>query len=383
MRFPVDLTLFENSPHSPSFHSLTRSMNAKGRGLRDYCIPVNPYFPTPAMFAAFRDRLEEALKFYPAQNESIALALSRVLDLDPRTLVLGNGSTELITWINLLLVKESLAIPVPTFSRWTDEPGATGKRVVLFPTFSAANFQVDIGSFVSFVRDQRARVAILCNPNNPTGAFLPKEQVLDLLKRLSNLDLVVVDESFIDFADEDGIPSVAAEATRLRNVIVLKSLGKNFGLHGVRLGYAVSNHRLASTLRDALPYWNVNALGEMLIRELPWHLDEYEKGRRQVVRDRQELWRQLGSIASLRTFPSRANFVYFSIPEPLDGVALRNHLLTEHGCLVRECGNKVGSSSRYFRVAARPAEDREYLIHALRTSLSCLHMQDAADCRAA
>jgi threonine-phosphate decarboxylase len=369
MNFPVDLGLFEGTRHSPSFLGLKKSMGEVEKELHDFCIPVNPYFPTAEMFDGFRSRLERVLKFYPAYNQSIADVLCETLSLDPETVVLGNGSTELITWINRLFIGESLAIPIPTFSRWTDDPLSTGKQVHMFPRLPENDFQLDWREFVAFIRAKGAKAAVLCNPNNPTGAFLPVADVVKLLDALSDLDLVVIDESFVDFVDESGVPSVAAEVVSRPNAIVLKSLGKNFGLHGVRAGYAVAHPKTASKLREALPFWNLNAMAEMLIRDLGANLVPYEKGRRQVVRDRSYLQRALATVEGLKVFPSKANFVYFRVPDRVSGVELRNALLTEHGLLTRECGNKVGSDSQHFRVAARPSLETDLLVRALRTEM--------------
>jgi histidinol-phosphate/aromatic aminotransferase/cobyric acid decarboxylase-like protein len=146
-------------------------------------------------------------------------------------------------------------------------------------------------------------------------------------------------------------------------------LGKNFGLHGVRLGYAVTNPEMAERLRVAMPRWNVNALGELLIHMLADHMDEYEQSRRRVVRDRIRLSEALHEYPQLHIFPSRANFVYARIDKSVDGITLRNHLLTEHGLFVRECGNKIGSDSQHFRIAARPQEEMDLLVRALGSAL--------------
>jgi histidinol-phosphate/aromatic aminotransferase/cobyric acid decarboxylase-like protein len=163
-------------------------------------------------------------------------------------------------------------------------------------------------------------------------------------------------------------------------VIVLKSLGKNFGLHGIRAGYAVAHPQLARRLRQALPPWNVNALAELLIRRLPEHLPDYERGRRKVIQDRIRLQQRLDALPELTVFPSHANFVYASLPPALSAVALRNLLLTEFGILIRDCGNKAGSDDRYVRIAARPAEQVHLLLEALKTALGILgwHVSSAA-----
>lgn len=359
-------SLFESTLHSPSLFSLQAKLG--GTEVRDYCIPVNPYFPTPAMFDGFRSRLETVLKYYPGYNEDIATTLSRTFGYDPETLVMGNGSTELITFIDLLFVR-SLAIPIPTFSRWTETPFGNGKPVQLFRRREEEGFALDVDGFIDFIRRSDANAAVICNPNNPTGAFCATKEVIRMVEALQHLDVIVIDESFADFVDEFEIPSVAKEAVRYPNVIVLKSLGKSFGLHGVRAGFAIANPALAGKLRKAIPYWNLNAVAEMLVRDLGQYMEVYEQGRRQVVRDRQSLEMGLRSVSGLKVFPSRANFVYFRVPDGVSGPELRNRLLEDHGILVRECGNKSGSSSQFFRVAARPQGENRYLLKALKKEL--------------
>ena len=126
--------------------------------------------------------------------------------------------------------------------------------------------------------------------SNEAGAIATT--IAALRQWASDFDVVVIDESFLDFTEEQGVPTVSAEAARRDNVIVLKSLGKNLGLHGIRAGYAVAHPHLAAKLRKALPHWNVNALAEAVILELHAHLAEYE-----AARDRQ---RQLGGGRRVR-----------------------------------------------------------------------------------
>jgi histidinol-phosphate/aromatic aminotransferase/cobyric acid decarboxylase-like protein len=317
------------------------------------------------MFARMRRDLETCLRYYPAPQHEIAGVLAGALGLDRDGLVLGNGSTELIHWIDEILVHDSLAVAIPTFGRWTDDPLARGRRLAVFPLAPDDDFAFDVARFARHVDETRTRVAVVCNPNNPTGTFVPLPQLTWLVDRLATLDLVVIDESFVDFADYDSVPSMAADAQRRQNVLVLKSLGKNFGLHGVRAGYAVTCPALAARLREAIPYWNINSMAELLIRMFDEHRTEYELGRRKVVDDRQALEERLRGVDWLTVYPSRANFVYVRVGGG-EGIALRNELLTEHGVFVKECGAKLGADHQNFRIAARPRRDTERLLAALR-----------------
>jgi histidinol-phosphate/aromatic aminotransferase/cobyric acid decarboxylase-like protein len=354
-----------STAHSPSYFTLNRAGGGPAGEITDFCIPCNPYFPTPAMFDQLGRGLREILTYYPSGADTITAELCQVLGLNPQTVAMGNGSTELITWIDHLLVHESLAVPVPTFGRWTDQPMETGKRVDMLLLPEAHGFRLDPTSFVQFVRTRGSRAAVICNPNNPDGGFLPKQQVIALLDSLQDLDLIVVDESFLEFSDAEQEPSVAAEAVLRTNVIVLRSLGKNFGLHGVRFGYLVSNPSLARKVRAALPKWNLNSFAETVVFMLKEHRQEYAESLQRARRDRQEMTWRLSQLPGLTVYPSQGNFLYVRLPEGVDGTVLRDRLLAEHGVLVRECSNKIGSSSRFLRLVVRPQQDVMRLMSAM------------------
>ncbi|MFI6285110.1 pyridoxal phosphate-dependent aminotransferase [Streptomyces sp. NPDC051018] len=351
-----------STAHSPSYSMLNRAGGGAPGEITDFCIPCNPYFPTPAMFDELSGRLREILTYYPSDTDTVTAELCQALGLNPQTVAMGNGSTELITWIDHLLVDESLAVPVPTFGRWTDQPMETGKRVDMLLLPEAHGFSLDPASFVRFIRSRGSRAAVICNPNNPDGGFLSRQRLVELFDELRDLDLIVVDESFLEFADAEREPSVADEAVLRTNVIVLRSLGKSFGLHGVRFGYLVSNPALAGKVRAALPKWNLNSLAETVVFMLREHRQEYARSLQQARRDRQEMMWRLSQLPGLTVYPSQGNFLYVRLPEGVDGSVLRDRLLAEHGVLVRECGNKVGSSSRFLRLVVRPQEDVVRLI---------------------
>jgi len=370
MNFSVDVNLFERVAHNPSFGALKRSLPNPTQGLVDYCVPVNPYFPTAEMMSSYRSRLEEILKYYPETGEPIAEVLASVFHINPECLIVANGSTEIITWIDHLYVKDSLITPIPTFGRWTDQPLETGKRLITVLRKPEDDFHLDVDDFVQQVYLSKAKAAAICNPNNPTGALSSRKELTRLLDKLSHLDIVVIDESFLAFSRVNDVPSMEREAMERENVIVVKSLGKNCGLHGVRMGYAITNKRLAKHLGGILPKWNINAIAEAVIRDLPLNFEAYEKGRIQVIADRNYLYDRLNEIPQLKVYPSSANFVFFKVPDSVDGKKLRNTLVQSYGYLVRECGNKIGSSSNYFRVAANPPEMTDQLVQALGDLLS-------------
>ncbi|MFS4095702.1 pyridoxal phosphate-dependent aminotransferase, partial [Streptomyces sp. AF1A] len=350
--------------HSPSMAALTRE-GGDGTGPVDFCIPCNPYFPTPAMFDEMAARLREIVTYYPSGADTVTAELCGLLHLPPQCVAMGNGSTELITWIDHLLVRESLAVPVPTFGRWTDQPMETGKRVDMFPLQEANGFALDLGRYAEFIRARGTRAAVICNPNNPDGGYVRKQSVVQFMDAMADLDLIVVDESFLEFADAEAEPSVVEEAMLRPNVVVLRSLGKNFGLHGIRFGYLVANPALAGRVRSMLPKWNLNSFAEHVVFMLKEHSAEYAQSLTQVRRDRLEMASHLSALPGLTVYPSQGNFLFVRLPVGAEGTVVRDRMLTEHRILVRECGNKIGSSSRFLRLVVRPQVDVRRLVSGL------------------
>jgi histidinol-phosphate/aromatic aminotransferase/cobyric acid decarboxylase-like protein len=360
---PVDTSLFRQGNHSPSFFTLSRMSG--GDDLVDFCIPCNPYFPPPEMFDRLSSNLEGILKFYPSDNATITGQLATILGMPPQSIAMANGSTELITWIDHLLITESMATPVPTFGRWTDQSLETGKRVDMFPLVENAGFSLNLEAYVEFIRARRSRVAVISNPNNPDGGYLSRWDVVRMMDALADLDLVVVDESFIDFVDAEEHPSVARDAMLRHNVLVLKSLGKNFGLHGIRFGYVVGNPALVSKIGKRLPKWNLNSMAETVVFMLAEYFDEYRQSLQLLARDRAWMIDQLCRVPGLLVYPSQGNFVLVKLPQEVEGPLLRDHLLQNHGLVIRECGNKLGITNQFCRLVVRPQEDVGLLVQAI------------------
>ncbi|CAM5526541.1 Histidinol-phosphate aminotransferase [Streptomyces tendae] len=175
---------------------------------------------------------------------------------------------------------------------------------------------------------------MVCNPNNPDGGFLHKQALVQFMDAMADRDLVVIDESFLEFADAEAEPSVVQEAMLRPNVVVLRSLGKNFGLHGIRFGYLVANPALAGRVRAMLPKWNLNSFAEHVVFMLRDHGPEYARSLHQVRRDRLEMAAQLSALPGLTVYPSQGNFLFVRLPVGAEGTAVRDRMLTEHRVLV-------------------------------------------------
>lgn len=256
---------------------------------------------------------------------------------------------------------------VPTFSRWTDLPLELNVQLHTILRRRERAFRLEVGEIVGRVREVGARTLVISNPNNPTGAWLTLEEVKSLASQLEDLDAVVVDESFIDFSDIETAAGFAAETP---NLVVVKSMGKSLGWHGVRLGYAAANSERAKSLRERLSFWNVNGLAAYVLKTVTRFKAEYRESFARVAEDRVYMTRGLSEVSALTVYPSKANFLFVELPEGVPGKILRDRLLKHHGLMVRECSNKIGSSEQYLRLAVQGRAAVDVLVPALRVELA-------------
>ncbi len=356
--------LFNIHSHNPSFFAVKESAAYQGE-LLDFCIPVNLHFPPPALVEMIHSNLEEILRYYPDYAEVHQRYLSEMTNLAPETIVPCNGSTEIIT---ALCQKTTgpIVTSVPTFSRWTDLPEQLNVQLHTITRRRENAFRLEVDEIIARVREVNARTLVISNPNNPTGAWLSLEEIKSLAGSLEDLDAVIIDESFIDFSD---LESAATHAADSPNVVVVKSMGKSLGWHGVRLGYAVAEPRRAEEMRARLPFWNINGLAAYVLKTVIGFKREYEVSFSLVAEDREYMQERLATLPGLLIYPSKANFLFVELEDGVSGRALRDQLLHKHGVMVRECSNKIGSSEQYLRLAVQGRKAVNVLVDALRAEL--------------
>ena len=358
-------SLFDVRSHNPSFFAVKESASYKGE-LLDFCIPVNLHFPPPKLVDMIHNNLGEILRYYPDYAEVHQQHIGEMTGLAPETIVPCNGSTEIITAL-CQRASGPIVTSVPTFSRWTDLPDELQVPLCTILRRRENKFRLEVDEIVNRVREVEARTLVISNPNNPTGAWLTLDQVRTLAASLEDLDAVIIDESFIDFSD---LESAAPLAASTPNLVIVKSMGKSLGWHGVRLGYAVAEPGRAQAMRSRLPFWNINGLAAYVLKTVTRFKQEYRASFALVAEDRRYMTERLTTVPGLMIYPSRANFLFIELPDRISGRRLRDRLLKNHGVMVRECSNKIGSTEQYLRLAVQGQAAVDVLVRALRDELT-------------
>src|SRR5215472_14612727 len=208
--------LFYETSHSPSLADLVGYEKAKE--IVDFCFIANPYYPTPAMMRDLQDNLPNLIKSYPSSSPASSQKhLAEVLHVNPDHLIIGNGATELIVLINTTLI-ERIAVPVPTFGEYIEKL-KDQRDAELYALNPDERYELHLPRYLEWVRKRGLKSLLVINPGNPTGQLFTLDEMVEFLREARDMELVIVDESFIDFAG-DPIPSLLQEASRFSNLLL-------------------------------------------------------------------------------------------------------------------------------------------------------------------
>ncbi len=354
--------LFYETSHSPSLADLVGYEEAKE--IIDFCFIANPYYPTPAMFEGLKENFPNLIKSYPSSNPiTCQRNLAEVLQVNPDHLIIGNGATELIVLLNTTLI-ERIAVPIPTFGEYIEKL-KDQRDAELYTLRPEENYQLDLRAYLAWVRQRGLKALLIINPGNPTGQLFSFDEMIEFLEHAKDMELVIVDESFIDFAG-DPIPSLLQVAEQYSNLLLVRSMSKHCGVPGLRLGYCYSgNLFILNRMRQYIPTWNVNTLAQYFLSLLPSTNAAYHESRKRLIGDVRWLYSALRAIAGIEVYPTGANFVLFKIKGGMSAAELQMLLLSGHRMYVRDCSNKVGMDKYHIRVASQGREKDSKLVEAL------------------
>lgn len=331
----------------------------------DFRYLVNPYFPPPRLVRQMSDALPELLKSYPSGQRDQQRAAAPLFDLREQQLVVGNGASELIRGI-AATVSGNVGIVFPTFNEYDE---CFGDRVVPLLTDARRDFAYDVDELVRLAA--QCDNLLLINPDNPTGHCLDRSALLTLAGELEDRNCrLIVDESFSDFSTDGENLSLLDPTVleRFQRLVVIKSLGKSYGVPGARLGVlATSDRELAEDVRSKLPIWNICSFGEYFLQIAGQYQSEYVGACEQLAADRRRMHEQLASIRFLRPLQSEANFICCEVVSQYTATELTRALLRQHQILIKDLSSKRGMQGRSFvRMAVRDQDENHRLVSSLR-----------------
>ncbi len=364
----------KSGTHSPSIETILKKTNYKIDV--DACFLSNPY-ATDLFMEYFnnqvlkKNKIRDYLEFYPPQNKEIAEYISIFENTDSRQIFAGNGAIEIIQAALHRFCGKKIALPIPTFSSYYEYTDGICE-VEYYQLSKTENYILDLKKYSDFIQERKCDSAVLINPNNPNGAYLNKKEIVDFLNKNKHLETIILDESFKHFAYEDSSLKNVEWSELIKefnNVIIIKSLSKDFGVAGLRCGYGIMNKERVNSLLKNGYLWNISGLSFYFFRLLS--SDDFQK-KYQIVRKKYIMntlmfFNEINTIPTIKLYPSKANFALIE-SKKFSSWQLFCKLL-DLGIYVRDCSDKIGLDGNFIRVASRSFEENLKIIEALKKVL--------------
>lgn len=295
----------------------------------------------------------------------ISMLAGKYFGLNSDCICVGNGAAELI---RAFLERKGgkVGVMLPSFEEYINRVGDCNS-VVFIPNNDDFSYSVD--DLFEFFNDKQIDTLILVNPDNPSGNFIKKNDVLRLLKWAFERNItVLVDESFIDFAEGDKNTLLDKDILASnRNLYVIKSISKSYGVPGIRLGVLVSyDVEFITSLKNNMPIWNINSFAEFYMQVFNKYQNDYENACELFKTERNRFFEKLSAIDSLRVIKSQANFFLVELTGKISSKTFSEKLLLDFNILVKDCSAKRGFAGRnYIRIAVRNRSDNDYLLESI------------------
>ena len=335
----------------------------------DYCYLVNPYFPSKRLKDELRSNFDTLLTQYPSGMKVNTLIASKCFGVSEPYIVPGNGAAELIK----ILMEDTTGktgFIRPTFEEYPNRYDQES-QVTFIPQNDEFRYTAD--DLMAFFADKDIQTLMLINPDNPSGNYIPKADVLRLASWCEERGIrLVVDESFVDFSEGYKTNSLLSDTTleAFPHMAVMKSISKSYGVPGLRLGILASaDMDLIALIKKDVSIWNLNSFAEFFMQIYNKHEKDYLIACEKFVRERADFEKQLRTVRFLRVMPSQANFFLCEVLPPYTAKEIVIYMLRQHNILTRDCSLKPGldPNKQYMRIAVRNHEDNTRLVEALKT----------------
>jgi len=333
--------------------------------LMDFCYLVNPFYPPKKMMDEIKANLELLIGNYPSGIEVNSLIAGKYYGLKKEHICPGNGAAELIHSL-MKTISGKIGIIFPTFQEY---PNRLFKHAIVPFYPKNRNYSYTCEQLIDYYENSDIKTLLLINPDNPSGNFIHKDDILRLAAWAKQKGIkLIVDESFVDFADTADSQTLLSEniLQANKNLVVIKSISKSFGVPGLRLGVIGSaDEELIRFIKQDTAIWNINSIAEFYLQICEKYKNEYFAALEKFKFVRKEFIEKLTAIPNLRVIPTQANFVMCEVLGGFLAEELSKTLLYEHNILIKDLSAKEGINGQYIRVAIKTREENNRLTAAL------------------
>lgn len=334
--------------------------------MRDFCYLVNPYFPNERFMNEMKSNFDVLVREYPSGMAVNSLLAGHFFGVRTENICVGNGTAELIKSL-MENISGNIGMVYPTFEEYPHRK----KDVEVIPYYVVdKDFDYSVDDIMSYYEGKDISAIVLVNPDNPSGHFISKKDILRLEDWCrSKGRKLIVDESFIDFVEDDEWHTLLDTEVLLNHpsLIVLKSISKSFGVAGLRLGViATADTDLIAFMKKDVAIWNINSFAEYYLQIIEKYRDDYYEAMEKFKEVRRRYLDKLSKIKGFKVYPSQANYVMCHIENSVTSTELADILLNRYNVLIKNLASKEGlNKGNYVRLSVKSDEENDYIVNAL------------------
>ena len=318
----------------------------------------NPLGPSPLATKAIRKALEKLHRYPDGSGYDLVNKLAGHMDVSPENIVLGNGSDDIIGMLGLVFLQpgDEVILPEPSFLLYGIVVQCTGAVSVYIPLRS---LDIDLGGIRKAITP-KTRMIFLCNPNNPTGTIITKDAFDRFLQDIPQGIIIVVDEAYIEFTRDPECLQSIKYANTDSAIITLRTFSKAYGLAGLRVGYGISNPKIAELLNRVRMPFNTSIPAQAGASAA---LDDEDFLKRTILTVHEGLDFLYNSLSRLhiRYFTTQSNFFLIDVRREADEVVEK---MLRQGVIVRSMTSY--GFSQYIRVSVGTREENIRFVETLK-----------------
>lgn len=362
--------------HSDNFHgsdleTIEKVYNIKKENIISFAANVNPLGISPKLKKTLAERIDAIMSYPDRQYTSLRKQIAAYINADIEDIIVGNGSTELISLFIQIMKPNKALIVGPTYSEYEREISLGGGCSYYYRLEEEKDFRIDIQGLDRELSSDMD-LLVICNPNNPTSSAITRAEmrkILDICKKKGIF--VMIDETYVEFA-EDILNITSIPLTRFyNNIIILRGISKFFAAPGLRLGYAVcGNNDLLKEMTKRQNPWTINTLAA-IAGEIMFSDEEYINHTRKLISaERTRVCNMLKTCMIIKSYTPTANFVLLKILK--DNITSQDlfEAAIKKGFMIRDCSTFPFLDNKFIRFCFMMPEQNDALLKTLFEALS-------------
>jgi threonine-phosphate decarboxylase len=348
-----------NLGHGANVDDMAAKYNKNPNDILDFSANINPY-KIEKLEEYILEGIHKSYNYPDIHYTQLRKNIEEYLGCRSEWIIPGNGATE-IMYLLMKCIKGPLAVINPTFSEYERSARLNHVEVVPFYLHKHNSFLIDGDEIRSRINEFES--LFICNPNNPTGKVQNIKEILDLLQ--SHSKLLIVDETFIEFVEDEGTFSLLQYIEDYPNLIIIKAATKFFGLPGIRLGYGITSHQ--ELLKQMFIYkepWTINSFAENLSNYIFKEQEYIQMTKEFFKTERKRVLNELAAIEHFKTYATDTNFVLIEL-RSITADQLKKRLFEKYNVLIRDASNFKGLDEHFIRIAIKTPMQNDLLISKL------------------